>query len=149
MEKTAPTLPRHAGNDQLIPLFHEVPRRLRHTRLGHLRELMPMLGDLASCKVVQKEWPEGQAQGRREADRLDEFVRTYAEPMLQQWRCTRYAPALRTFRGAVKVYDRMRAEGGALSYQDLLMRAAELLRDKPHIRRYFRGRFTHLLVDEF
>ena len=149
MSALSPSLPRHAGNDQLIPLFHELPRRLRHTRLGQLRELMPILDDVASCTVVQKEWPQGQAQGRHERDRRDEFVRTYAEPLLEQWRCNRYEPSLRTFQGAVRVYDRMRAERGALSYQDLLMRVAELLRDKPHIRRYFRRRFTHLLVDEF
>ena len=29
------------------------------------------------------------------------------------------------------------------------MKAADLLRDKPQIRKYFRKRFTHLLVDEF
>jgi len=47
------------------------------------------------------------------------------------------------------VYDEMRHLRGRLSYQDLLMKAADLLRDKPHVRRYFRERFTHLLVDEF
>ena len=149
MRATLPSLPRHAGNDELIPLFEQLPRRLRHIRLGHLPELMPILDDLASCKVVQKQWPEGQTQGRRERDRLDDFVATYAQPLLEQWRCRRYEPALRTFQGAVEVYDRMRADHGALSFQDLLVQAAELLRDKPHIRRYFRGRFTHLLVDEF
>ncbi|MHC4107777.1 MAG: UvrD-helicase domain-containing protein, partial [Planctomycetota bacterium] len=149
MSQVAPTLPRHAGNDQLIALFQELPRRLRHTRLGHLRELMPIVDELHSCKVVLKEWPEGKDQGRRERDRLATFVQTFADPLLEQWRCTRYAPVINVFRGAVKVYDRMRAERGALSYQDLLMKAADLLRDQPHIRTYFRGRFTHLLVDEF
>jgi ATP-dependent helicase/nuclease subunit A len=47
------------------------------------------------------------------------------------------------------VYDGKREQAGVLNYQDLLMRAAALLRSNPDVRRYFRSRFTHLLVDEF
>ena len=43
----------------------------------------------------------------------------------------------------------LRRDLGGLNYQDLLLQAAALLRDKPKIREYFRQRFTHLLVDEF
>ena len=149
MSEVAPRLPRHAGSDTLIPLFHELPRRLRHSRLGRLPELIPILEDLASCEIRVTKWPGGRDAGRCERERLQAFVDAYAQPLIEQWSCKRYEPSLRTFQGAVKVYDRMRAERGALSYQDLLMRAAELLRDKPHIRCYFRRRFTHLLVDEF
>ena len=56
---------------------------------------------------------------------------------------------IRALRPAMEVYDRRRKEAGGLNFQDLLMKAAALLRDKPVIRRYFRGRFTHVLVDEF
>ncbi len=56
---------------------------------------------------------------------------------------------LRVLNGAVATYDRLRREAGGLNYQDLLLLAARLLRDKPQIRRYFRRRFTHVLVDEF
>ena len=49
----------------------------------------------------------------------------------------------------VAIYDRLRREAGGLNFQDLLLTAAKLLRDNPAIRRYFRRRFTHLLVDEF
>jgi ATP-dependent helicase/nuclease subunit A len=47
------------------------------------------------------------------------------------------------------IYDRLRRENNQLNFQDLLLKAVELLRDKPQIRHYFRKRFTHLLVDEF
>jgi len=60
-----------------------------------------------------------------------------------------YPVVLRVLAEAVKVYDRLRRDAGGMNYQDLLLDAAALLRDKPQVRRYFRRRFTHLLVDEF
>ena len=36
-----------------------------------------------------------------------------------------------------------------MNYHDLLLSAAELLRNHPEVREYFQERFTHLLVDEF
>ena len=148
MQTLAPSPPK-VGNDTLMPFFGELPRRLRHTRLAETRELMNILQDIAPLNVVQKNWPEGKTQGRRELDRLEAFRDRYATPLLEQWRRRRYGPVLSLLRGAVRRYDALRADRGVLSYQDLLMKAAALLHDKPHIRRYFRGRFTHLLVDEF
>ena len=72
-----------------------------------------------------------------------------AQPLIKTWREHRYEPILRAIMPARQQYDRLRREAGGLNYQDLLMKAADLLRDKPQIRRYFRKRFTHLLVDEF
>ena len=42
-----------------------------------------------------------------------------------------------------------RRQAGRLSFQDLLLYARDLLRDEPRVRRYFRGRYKFLLVDEF
>ncbi|MBU4194917.1 MAG: UvrD-helicase domain-containing protein, partial [Actinobacteria bacterium] len=46
-------------------------------------------------------------------------------------------------------YDEARRERGVLNFQDLLMKAAGLLRENPNVREYFSRRFTHILVDEF
>ena len=77
------------------------------------------------------------------------FVAEVAQPLVRTWREHRYEPILRAIMPARQQYDRLRQEAGGLNYQDLLMKAADLLRDKPQIRKYFRKRFTHLLVDEF
>ena len=61
----------------------------------------------------------------------------------------RYNHILKALRPAVAVYDRLRRDAGGLNFQDLLLTAAKMLREYPPIRRYFRSRFTHLLVDEF
>ena len=56
---------------------------------------------------------------------------------------------MRAITGAIEIYDEIRRVQGKLNFQDLLMKAAELLRDKPTIRKHFRKKFSHILVDEF
>jgi len=138
-----------ARNDTLIPFFNDLPRQLRNARLDETRQLMVILKDMTSLHVVQKNWPGGKTQGKVEKTRLDEFVDRYATPLVEQWYQCRYGLILELLRGAVCRYDAMRSDRHVLSYQDLLMKAAELLRGPENVRRYFRRRFTHLLVDEF
>jgi ATP-dependent helicase/nuclease subunit A len=57
--------------------------------------------------------------------------------------------AIEALKEALAVYDRLRAERGGLSFQDLLCKAARLLVGQPDVRRSFRARYTHLLIDEF
>ncbi len=137
------------GNDTLIPFFCDLPRRLRHTRLAENRQLMGILQDMTSLSVVQRNWPGGKTQGKVEQVRLREFVGRYVTPLVEQWCQNRYGSILDLLDGAVRRYDAMRADRRVLSYQDLLMKAAGLLRGPVNVRRYFRRRFTHLLVDEF
>jgi ATP-dependent helicase/nuclease subunit A len=99
--------------------------------------------------VVQKQWPGKKAQAVAEEQRWDRFQQQFAEPLLLAWREHRYEPVMRAIRPALLVYGELRRERGGLNFQDLLLRSVALLRDKPVVRRYFRDRFTHLLVDEF
>ncbi len=149
MQSLAPGLPASPGNDTLMPFFGDLPRRLRHTRLAETRQLMGILQDMTSLSVVQKNWPGGKTQGKAERDRLRDFVDRYATPLVEQWCQSRYGTILDLLQGAVRRYDAMRTDRRVLSYQDLLMKAAGLLRGPANVRRYFRRRFTHLLVDEF
>ena len=98
---------------------------------------------------MQKNWPGGKPQALAELASWNDFAGEVAQPLIQTWREHRYEPILRAIAPAREQYDRLRQEAGGLNYQDLLMKAADLLRDKPQIRKYFRKRFTHLLVDEF
>lgn len=50
---------------------------------------------------------------------------------------------------AIERYERLKEKVGRLDFNDLLLRARDLLRDDPKVRREFRLRFTHLFVDEF
>src|SRR5215212_7570193 len=46
-------------------------------------------------------------------------------------------------------HDRLLAERGALDYGDLVLRAFQLLHERPHVRERVAGRFQHVLVDEY
>lgn len=142
------------GNDKLIPEYFKIPRIVSHYEsLQDSRDLMSILQRFdKNAKPVQKIWKScgyDKERALAEQSRWDEFRADVAEPALKAWREYRYAPIVRILLEAQVQYDELRRAAGLLSYQDLLMKAAGLLRDKPHVREYFAQRFTHLLVDEF
>ncbi|MGH7359335.1 MAG: UvrD-helicase domain-containing protein, partial [Candidatus Rokuibacteriota bacterium] len=51
--------------------------------------------------------------------------------------------------GFVDAYDRAKARAGCLDFLDLLVRARNLVRDRPDVRRDFQRAIRYLLVDEF
>ena len=144
------SLPANPGNDKLMPKYALILRMERGRDLDQRAQLMELLEQFdGEAKVVQKNWPGKRAQALAEKERWDNFVQQYAQPMLLAWRVHRYEPVMRAIQPARAVYDRLRRERNGLNFQDLLLLSAALLRDKPEIRRYFRERFTHVLVDEF
>src|SRR5215210_3890237 len=46
-------------------------------------------------------------------------------------------------------HDRLLADRGALDYGDLVLRAFQLLHERPHVRERVAARFEHILVDEY
>jgi ATP-dependent helicase/nuclease subunit A len=49
----------------------------------------------------------------------------------------------------VESYNEMKRRAGKLDFLDLLIRARDLVRDTPEVRRYLQNRFTHIFIDEF
>ena len=144
-----PTLPASRGNDKLMDLYEFIDRRARRLDLSSVAGLMDLVMECRCVAVTQKCWPQGARQGREERDRWKEYVTSIAEPAQRSWLALRYGIVLKVLQRAAAVYDRLRTDASGLNFQDLLMRAARLLQSSPAIRRYFRGRFTHLLIDEF
>lgn len=144
------TFPSDRGTDTLMTAYERLVRLARHRNLDRPADLLELL---EACKpnqkTTQKYWPGGAKQGKAESERWVAFATGVAQPLVERWRQKRYALVIRIMQRAVAVYDRVRARSGCLNYQDLLLQTARLLRDKPAVRRYFRERFTHLLVDEF
>ncbi len=149
MRELVPTLPDDAGNDRLIPKYKLIARIVGYADLDTPAGLAEVLGQFGKAGIVQKEWPEGKEQAKAEQLKWNEFAERFARPLVEDVLARRYTVAIRALENARKTYDRLREDLGLLNYQDLLMKAAGLLRDRPHVRRYFRERFTHLLVDEF
>jgi len=51
--------------------------------------------------------------------------------------------------GVFRAYNEILRKAAALDFDDLLLRAVELLRDHPDVRAAWSGRFQYLMVDEF
>ncbi len=152
MEQEAITFPESPGTDTLMPKYRIIPLMFRQAqRRGRDFEIMDILAQFKEIKPVLKYWPHGRKQAERELARWDEFRTSVAERLVKAWREHRYGPLLRAILPAMEVYEEMRRDAGKLNYQDLLIKAAKLLRQGSgsRVRDYFRKRFTHILVDEF
>ncbi len=96
---------------------------------------------LRALELDEARWPPRQAQwfinsqkdeGRR-ADHLDDGGDFHQRQMIAIYRA----------------YQEACERGGMVDFAELLLRAHELLRDRPDILHHYRTRFHHLLVDEF
>ena len=74
---------------------------------------------------------------------------TVLTPFLQHWKEYLYPLLIHFVKPAVAFCREQRMQAGMLDFQDLLLKAAELLRNHKSARAYFAKRFTYLLVDEF
>jgi len=144
-------LPVNPGSDKLSVEYRKLERAVRQRDLSNPLVLMEIL---EGCKysnkmLTQKPWGDYKQNSKDERDRWEDFYASTIKPALSQWREIRYEIIIRVLQSATDVYDKMRIGRGLLNFQDLLMKASEVLRDSPHVRAYFKKRFTHLLIDEF
>jgi ATP-dependent helicase/nuclease subunit A len=149
------------GTDDLMNALEQFARAFRRCDTGSLVAVTELLEELdRKPKVTQSGWAAaGATEKDMRAARKEQTERwqreweaardTIALPALWQWRAHRYPAVIATLRTALAVYDRLRAARGAVSFQDLLCKAAALLARAPDVRRSFRSRYTHILVDEF
>ncbi|HEY6066816.1 MAG TPA: UvrD-helicase domain-containing protein, partial [Thermoanaerobaculia bacterium] len=122
---------------------------------GHLRTIegpaatVRLLSQLESKgERTLRTWPDAN-KARALYDEYGELRTTVVAPALTRWREYVYPIAIEAVAPAVAEFDRLRAERGQLNFQDLLLRARDLLRNWPDVRAELQRRYTHLLVDEF
>jgi ATP-dependent helicase/nuclease subunit A len=98
--------------------------------------------------VTQKRWPDPKA-AKMLKERFAEWRADVLNPFLQRWREFLHPEIVRFVLPAVAYARERRWRDGALSFQDLLMKATALLRERRDVRRYFASRYARLFVDEF
>lgn len=60
-----------------------------------------------------------------------------------------YSGLVVALQGVQAIYERRKSEAGVLDYTDLLLKAAEALRQHASLRTYFRKKFRAVIVDEY
>jgi ATP-dependent helicase/nuclease subunit A len=104
-----------------------------------------------SCGVTQYRWGAGRAKAEAKAlgDDWREFRAGPVQSLLEQWWAHRYPKVVRFVDRAAQAFGDERRRTGRLSFGDLLMLAARLLRNHPQARQELGERFRRVLVDEF
>jgi ATP-dependent helicase/nuclease subunit A len=159
-----------ADRDDLVDALHRMNRYRRlmdmdspGSRAAFLQMLDALVNDDGDPKVktrvgLWKAWGGATYELfqalRGESDQpvvepLGAFVLRVVRPAAIDWKEYVYAQVREFVDGAVDAFRTHRCEEGLLTFQDLLLRAADLLRSNGEARRHFRQRYTHLLVDEF
>lgn len=100
--------------------------------------------------IVLRKWAPNEAEARTLRDQGFADIRDRViQPALTLWRQAVYPRAASLVDDAVAFYAEARRTQGLVSFQDLLERAAALLRDSPDVRQALARRYRILFVDEF
>lgn len=138
----------------------QMVRSLRYTRRFRGWDDLAALFDAAEKMSSKKgftlnRWPQPSRQGGAEVKRLrDDLAALGGEdgPIrrhLDRWLAHRYSMAIRLVRRAALEFAEERLRIGVLSFHDLLMLTARLLRQHPEVRRDLGERYRYVLIDEF
>ncbi|MUG86888.1 AAA family ATPase [Paenibacillus timonensis] len=101
-----------------------------------------------NMKVVQNRWTD-KSMGKAFQERFQDWQVTVLIPFLNAWREYLYPKLIEQVLPAVRYCEQRRNQLGVMDFQDLLMRAAQLLRENRHVREYFGRKYPRLFVDEF
>lgn len=135
-----------------------------HGLLGSIRRLSELTsGSVAAYRTLQRMLPLKHRYGRL-ADWDDDpktgqnacrYLKSYLEYLdqraneeLAQVRARVIVPILRSLQAFGLEYASERKRQGRAEFHDLLVWTRNLLRDNLEVRDHFRGRFSHLLIDE-
>ncbi len=105
-------------------------------------------------KLTQSRWADEPAD-KYEAKLFGEELIAFGAPdgpahaLLKRWWAHRYPVALGVARDAAESYARERKARGEVTFEDLLVLSAELMRNNPQARRDLGRRYRRVLVDEF
>ena len=158
LDRAEPRMPREEPPGGWDPLQQAIRRLRHHRRALGWNEPARFFEDLAALaehevKVTPSRWGadrESKEAAKALAAEFEAFARDPAtRDALDRWYAHRYPIALAFARRAAEAYEQERIRTGRLTFQDLLLRAARLLRESPAARRALARRYPRLLVDEF
>ncbi len=153
LEDLHPLLPKPLDPETTCPIQKTVRALRRELRVAEVGRPAEVAGLLVRCekdrKATQKWWPGGKPKALEAEAIYNRFAANVAARFTEAWRVHVYHVAMQVLLPARKAVEEARIAAGGLNYQDQLLRAAELQRDNPEVRRFFQDRFRCLFVDEF
>lgn len=139
------------GWDGLMSLVRRLYQHRRIHGWDHVASFCDALAMItpSGCKATYNRWPVGREEVKALEARLAAFLAGIGGATLRQWHEHRYPIVIGFARAAARDFERQRHQTGRLSFEDLLLLSARLLRENPAVRDELGARYAHLLVDEF
>jgi len=136
-----------------VGTFHGLAHRLLrlHWREAGLKEGFQILDSEDQLRTVRRvqralgmdesRWPPRQAQAFINSHKEEGRRARHVDPSGERWA----SEMLRVY----QAYEETCEASGLVDFAELLLRALELLRERPELLDHYRRRFGHILVDEF
>jgi DNA helicase-2/ATP-dependent DNA helicase PcrA len=136
-----------------IGTFHGLSHRMlrRHWREARLPQSFQILDDDDQQRLVRKIIREQNLDEQRWVPReVQNFINANKdEGRRSKSLADRNDPTRKQLIHLYRLYEQRCEQAGVVDFAELLLRSFELLRDVPDLGEYYRGRFRHILVDEF
>ncbi|MGE6259153.1 UvrD-helicase domain-containing protein [Heyndrickxia sporothermodurans] len=98
--------------------------------------------------ITQKLW-KSKEDGKYFLEKINYFVEANIKPLLTKWYEYVHGEIIPIMKNVMQQYEVLKEKDSFINYQDLLVKAAKLLRDNKEVRRFFQEKYRCLLVDEF
>lgn len=135
--------------DGLQKLIKQAQLQIKHKGLAADMDVLSLakLFD-KTLGVTLNRWTDGKIAKEIKLQ-FEDWQNTVMRPFIQHWREFLHPKLIHYVKPAIAFCQKQRMQAGMLDFQDLLMKATELLREHRSVRGYFAKRYSHLLVDEF
>ena len=98
-------------------------------------------------ETVLNRWPE--EKGKEIKEKMLELQDKFIKPALKSWQEYSHEPLVKFIKKGAEFYRDRRKMHSILNFGDLLTMTSDLLKNNSEVRKYFKRKFTHILVDEF
>jgi ATP-dependent helicase/nuclease subunit A len=148
MKDMLPQKEPESGWDGLQSIIKKSDSFIRSGYLDSERLFIRLLNEMSRTPgIVQKNWPKGNGKECRE--KTENFQENTIKPALTSWQEYMHKPLIEFIKKGADFYRDWRRNHSILNFEDLLTITSDLLRKNSEVRKYFKRKFTHILVDEF
>lgn len=136
------------GWDGLQSILRKSIAYINSGYLDSNRLFVRVLNELSKTfEIVQNRWPDG--NGKECRGKMLQFQNDILKPVLKSWQEYMHKPLAEFIKKGADFYSNWRNSRSILNFEDLLTMTSDLLRENSEVRKYFKRKFTHILVDEF
>lgn len=100
-------------------------------------------------KVTLNRWLSDKETTKQITSEINTLSQTEIQPVLQKWREYAHFVAMDFILPGVSHYEQLKRNRSGLNFQDLLLKAVQMLKKSPEVRTYFQSKYRYLLIDEF